>query len=98
MCFVPRRRAVSQEEVEKQLFAFAITSKPHETPMQHPNEGLLLRRSDEAVRPGLSSPVPVSVSAAAPAAICKKKTQQPSTSACCSRVMNGSFRVKMAAV
>lgn len=32
MCFVPRRRAVCQEEVEKQLFAFAITSKPRETP------------------------------------------------------------------
>lgn len=32
MCFVTRRRAVCQEEVEKQLFAFAITSKPYETP------------------------------------------------------------------
>lgn len=40
MCFVPRRRAVCQEEVEKQLFAFAITSKPHERPMQHLKEVL----------------------------------------------------------
>lgn len=40
MCFVPRRRCSLSGGSGKQLFAFAISSKPHETPMQHLKEVL----------------------------------------------------------
>lgn len=57
MCYVPRRRAVCQEEVEKELFAFAITSKPHEMPIQDLKEVLCYTcvswRSTSAISSGM---------------------------------------------